>query len=199
MTRYVSVILVLAAAAGAQAAPALAPGTTVKVELETKLDSKKAKVGERVRAKVQQQIKDHGTVLLPKNCYLVGTVTEDQPAKGKSQASVGVLFSSVQTKKGAILVPHLRAAIVHIYADSDDRYSMLTMPVEMGGSGVPPPMTGGSDRYANYDQVNGKPVEYSVMETYNGAGADLGGEVVGVANGNFHIDSGTRLQIRILR
>ncbi len=199
MARYVGAVLFLAAAVWAQApAATLAPGTTIKVELEKKLDSKKSKLGQPVRVKVQQEIKQHGAVLLPKNCYLVGAVTEDTPAAKGKLASFGVLFTSAQTKKGAVLVPHLRAAIVHIYPDSDNTYGMLTLPREMGGNGTPPPMVGGSGKYGGYDKTSGKPVEYSVLESYNGVGTDLGGEVVGVAGGDFHIDSGTRLQVRIL-
>jgi hypothetical protein len=200
VTRNITWILALAAtAAWAQAAaPAIAPGTTIRVELEKKLDSKKARPGQPVRVKVDKAIKDHGTVLLPKNCYLIGTVTEDAPAVKGKMASLGVLFTSAVTKKGAVLAPKLRAAIVHIYADRQNTYGMLTMPAEMGGSGVPPPMVGGSGRYAAYDKANGHPVDYNVLESYNGVGADVGGEIVAVTSGNFHIDSGTKLQLRIL-
>jgi hypothetical protein len=200
VTRPILLLLAIAAAAAWAQAPAatLAPDTTIKVELEKKLDSKKAKVGQPVRVKVEQEIKDHGAVVLPKNCYLVGTVTEDAPAAKGKMASVGVLFTSAQTKKGAPVAAHFRAAFVKIYADRDNTYGMLTMPAEMGGNYTPPPMTGGNGRYGAYDKANGKPVEYSVLDSYNGVGPDLGGEIVAVTSGDFHIDSGTKLQVRIL-
>jgi hypothetical protein len=200
VTRTIPLLLACAAAVAYAQTPAatLAPGTTIKVELEKKLDSKKAKVGQPVMVKVEQEIKDHGTVVLPKNCYLVGTVTEDAPAAKGKMASFGVLFTSAQTKKGEPVAGHFRAAFVKIYADSQNTYGMLTMPAEMGGNGVPPPMVGGDNRYSAYDQANGKPVDYSVLENYNGVGTDLGGEVVAVTDGDFHIDSGTKMQVRIL-
>jgi hypothetical protein len=128
--RYVALILSLAASGLTEQTPrVLPPGTTINVELDTNLASKTAKIGDPVRAKVEQQIKLHGAVLLAKNSYLLGAVTEDSLAKPGKMASFGVLFTWALANNGAVLMSHLRAAIVRIYPISKepDRTSVLSL------------------------------------------------------------------------
>ena len=179
----------------AQAPPAPAPGTSFNVELQHKLDSKKAKPGDPVVATLKQDVKAGGRVVIPKNSLLVGTVTTVSASENHSPGKIGVLFDRATDKKGAVLA-HLRAAIVQVAVASGDEYGMLTRPAEMGGTGAPPPMAGGNGGGANRD-TNGVPLQIAVMETFNGAGADLGG-ILSAASSNFSLDDGTVLKVRVL-
>ncbi|HVA64683.1 MAG TPA: hypothetical protein VNF74_13235 [Terriglobales bacterium] len=202
LSRLFFVVLSLAVTAMWSQAPAtdamLKPGTTIRIELQKKLDTTKSKVGDKLVAKVLQDIKDHKTMLLPKNSLLLGQVTLVIPAEGKQHAQLGVLFDQATTKKGAVLL-HLRAAIVKVKSDSTNWNEKMTMPAEMGGSGIPKAMSPTNDAaYPNLDRSsNGTPIEYAVMETANGTGADLGG-VMNSMGGNFDLDDGTHLQVRVL-
>ncbi|HUX66995.1 MAG TPA: hypothetical protein VMV31_05875 [Terriglobales bacterium] len=190
---------VTGAGAQAPAGAALKPGTIIKIELQKKLDTKKAKVGDAVVAKVMQPIKDHQTVLVPKDSLLVGQVTLATPAKGKTHAQLGVLFDEATTKQGTVLL-HLRGAIVKVRQDSTNWNEKMSIPPEMGGSGIPMAMSPTNDdaAYPNLDKSSdGAPIEYAVMETADGTGADLGG-VISSVGGNFDLDGGTHLQVRVL-
>lgn len=181
---------------GAQA-PAPQPGTKVRVELKTKLDSKKSTVGEAVKAQIKQQIKDGKTVVLPKDGYLIGQVTEVEASDHGSPGKIGVLFTEVTDKKGNVLA-HVRAAIMHIAA-GDTNYSAMTISPELGGSGMPPVQAGEGGALTSPDRSsNGQPLGFSLMETFNGSGTDLGG-VMETTKGNFNLDQGTQVQVQILQ
>jgi len=202
LSRVLFMLIVAVTAVWAQAPAAgarLEPGTTVRIKLQKNLDTKKSEVGDKVVAKVLQDIKDHKTMLLPKNSLLVGQVTLVIPAQGSQHAQLGVLFDQATTKQGAVLL-HLRAAIVKVKSDSANWNEKMTMPPEMGGSGIPRAMSPTNDdaAYPNLDRAsNGIPIEYAVMETANGSGADLGG-VMSSMGGNFDLVAGTHLQVRVL-
>ncbi len=213
MSALILCISLMLALAGAIApVPKLAPGTNIKVELESRLGSKTARIGQPVRAKVEQKVKDHGRVLLPKGCYLVGVVTEDSQAQKDKRASFGVLFSSARTKRGRVLVPRLRAAIVRIVPDKVGQNNNPNNPADgafkipgWGGGLLPFPraQNPGKKRqtkgpYAMFDRANGKPVAFAIMMTFNGAGRDLGGLVMALGDGDISLDSGTSLEVRVL-
>ncbi|MGH9485255.1 MAG: hypothetical protein ACRD1F_09385 [Terriglobales bacterium] len=180
----------------AQTPLAIKPGTTVKIQLKTRLDSKKSTVGEAVRAQIKQEIKQGHTVLLPKNGYLVGTVTAVAESEHGSIAKVGVLFNEVTDKKGNVL-GHLRAAIIHIPAGSTN-YSAMTISPELGG-GTPPAMAGTGGPLTSPDRSSdGKSVGFALMKTFNGSGTDVGG-LIESRSGNFHIDQDTHLVAQILQ
>ncbi|MGH9394107.1 MAG: hypothetical protein ACRD1E_08050 [Terriglobales bacterium] len=180
------------------AAPALPPGTQFKVELQKKLDSKKSKVGDKVIAKLEQDVKVDGKTILPKNSLLEGEVTIVGPAEGNGPGKLGVLFNEAADKKGQALFP-LRAAIIKVVNDAyNNATAAFSRPAEMGGSGSALPMDAGNSAYAKLDRSsNGIPIEYSLMETFNGDGKDLGGVVFSVGS-NFNLDDGTYLEIQVL-
>ncbi|MGH9475969.1 MAG: hypothetical protein ACRD1C_06520 [Terriglobales bacterium] len=178
-------------------APAPNPGATVKVELKTKLDTKKSTVGEAIKAEIKQEIKKGPMVLLPKGGYLIGQVTEVAASEHGSPGKIGLLFDEVTDKKGNVL-RHIRAAIVHIAAGSTD-YSQISVPSEMGGSGMPVAQAGLGGALTSADRSsNGQPLAFALMETFNGSGTDLGG-VIETQNGNFNLDQGTQVQVQILQ
>ena len=66
------------------ASGALSNGTTLQAELTKSIDAKKAKQGDEVTAKLTQDVKSSGQVVLHKGTKLVGHVTEAQ-AKSKEK------------------------------------------------------------------------------------------------------------------
>lgn len=64
------------------------------------LDAKKAKQGDPVTAKLQDDVKIPDSVELPKNTVLVGHVDEVQPSQNKSDSTVQVTFDKAQLKSG---------------------------------------------------------------------------------------------------
>ncbi|HVG91597.1 MAG TPA: hypothetical protein VNB54_08915, partial [Alphaproteobacteria bacterium] len=91
-----------AGAAGASGASgALSSGTTLQAELSKSLDAKKAKPGDEVSAKLTQDVKENGKVVLHKGSKLVGHVTEAQAkSKENAESKLGVVFDKAVLKGG---------------------------------------------------------------------------------------------------
>lgn len=76
-------------------------------ELESKLDSKTAKVGEPVVLKTTEKAKTADGVVIPRGTRLVGHVTEvEAHAKGHAQASMGIAFDRAELKNGQSFAIH---------------------------------------------------------------------------------------------
>src|SRR5215470_1151369 len=86
---------------GGSASAALTSGTSLQAELVKSLDAKKAKPGDEVSAKVTQDVKSDGKVVIHKGTRLVGHVTEAQ-ARTKEQANstLGIAFDKAVLKGG---------------------------------------------------------------------------------------------------
>jgi hypothetical protein len=83
------------------ASTALSSGTTLQAELTKPLDAKKAKQGDEVTAKLTQDVKADGKVVLHKGSKLVGHVTEAQAkTKENSESKLGVVFDKAVLKGG---------------------------------------------------------------------------------------------------
>ena len=83
------------------ASGALSSGTTLQAELSKTLDAKKAKPGDEVSAKLTQDVKENGKVVLHKGSKLVGHVTEAQAkSKENSESKLGVVFDKAVLKGG---------------------------------------------------------------------------------------------------
>lgn len=80
---------------------ALTPGTPINAELTSSLDSKKAKAGDPVNARVSEAVKVDGMVVIPKGAKLVGHLTQaNARAKGDADSSLGILFDKAVLKNG---------------------------------------------------------------------------------------------------
>jgi hypothetical protein len=80
---------------------ALSSGTTLQAELSKGLDCKKAKPGDEVSAKLTQDVKSDGKVVLHKGSKLVGHVTEAQArSKDNAESKLGVVFDKAVLKGG---------------------------------------------------------------------------------------------------
>ena len=83
------------------ASGALSSGTTLQAELTKSIDAKKAKPGDEVTAKLTQDVKADGKVVLHKGSKLVGHVTEAQAkTKENSESKLGVVFDKAVLKGG---------------------------------------------------------------------------------------------------
>jgi len=78
------------------------PGTVISAVLTKGIEVKKAKTGDEVVAKVQNDIKSKaGEVLVPKDTRLVGKVTEAQPrSKEQKESRLGLVFDHALLKDG---------------------------------------------------------------------------------------------------
>lgn len=86
---------------GKEAIPAGAP---IEATLEKSLDSKKAKPGEPISARVTQNTEANGKILVPEGAKLEGHVTEASArAKGAANSSLGMVFDKVVLKDGATI------------------------------------------------------------------------------------------------
>jgi hypothetical protein len=71
--------------------------------LTKSLDSRHAKPGDEVTAKLAQDVKCDGNVVLPKNCKLIGHVREakaKEKGEANAQSSLGVVFDHALLKSG---------------------------------------------------------------------------------------------------
>lgn len=100
--------------ASASTATAAHAGTVVPVELSKSVDSKKAKVGDEVTAKVINDVRSGGVVAISRGSKLVGKVTEaNARSKGDATSTLGIVFDRAILKNGATLnlVSTIQAAI----------------------------------------------------------------------------------------
>jgi hypothetical protein len=94
-------IATVAAAQTEQSAVTLPSGTAVNAELNSSVDSKKAKVGDKVEAHTTDEIKYAGKVIVPKGAKLEGHVTEATArSKGDSGSTLAIQFDKAIAKKG---------------------------------------------------------------------------------------------------
>lgn len=83
------------------ASGALAGGTTLQAELTKSIDARKAKSGDEVTAKLTQDVKADGKVVMHKGSKLVGHVTEAQAkTKENAESRLGVVFDKAVLKGG---------------------------------------------------------------------------------------------------
>jgi hypothetical protein len=88
-------------ASAGNASAGLSSGTTLQAELTKPLDAKKAKAGDEVTAKLTEDVKSDGKVVLHKGSKLVGHVTEAQArGKGESESRLGIAFDRAVLHSG---------------------------------------------------------------------------------------------------
>src|SRR5580658_9681563 len=86
---------------GSEESVSLARGTTLHVELDTPVDSKKVKTGDTVNAHVSEAVKANGQTVIPKNTKLVGHVAQASArAKGDAGSALAIVFDKAVLKKG---------------------------------------------------------------------------------------------------
>jgi len=79
----------------------LAGGWPINAELRSSVDSKKAKQGDAIEARVTEAIKANGKTILPEGTKLVGHVTQVfSKSKGDADSSLGLTFDKAILKSG---------------------------------------------------------------------------------------------------
>jgi hypothetical protein len=129
---------------------ALNSGTTLQAELAKSLDCKKAKPGDEVTAKLTQDVKEDGKVVLHKGSRLVGHVTEAQAkSKDNAESKLGIVFDKAVLKggqevafNGAVqaLAPPVRGSLSTASADAGnmDAAPGMARGSMTGGAGARP-------------------------------------------------------------
>jgi hypothetical protein len=128
---------------GAGTSAVLASGTTLNAELTHSLDAKNAKPGDQVTAKVTQDVKSNGKVVVHKGSKLVGHVTEARArSKENAESRLGVVFDHAileggqeMSFNGAVqaLAPPVNAAL----SAAGDESSTVSAPGPSAGGGAP--------------------------------------------------------------
>ena len=117
------------------ASGALSSGTTLQAELTKSIDAKKAKPGDEVTAKLTQDVKADGKVVLHKGSKLVGHVTEAQAkTKENSESKLGVVFDKAVLKGGEEMA--FNGAIQALAAPAQGSLSATTNDAGSLGSGM---------------------------------------------------------------
>ncbi len=147
---------------GQQNALGVAGGTNVSAELLTTLNAKKLKPGQRVVARVTQNVKQNGRVVIRKGSRLLGHVTSVQATgKGSAGSSVGVAFDQLVQGRSTTAINAIVTSIA----------SVPSMPA-MQPMGMPePPMGGGMPMGGGAPVGGGMPM--------GGGGARGGGGLIG--------------------
>jgi hypothetical protein len=90
----------------------LQSGTQLAAQLESTLDARHAKLGDRVLLKTTQAVRQDGEVVVPKGSRLIGHVTDvQQRTRSDNESVIGIAFDRLQ--KGSMDVP-IAATIVSI-------------------------------------------------------------------------------------
>jgi hypothetical protein len=106
-----------------------------RASLSKGLDAKKAKQGDAVTAKLQDDVKIPDSVELPKNTVLVGHVDQVQPSQNKSDSTVQVTFDKAQLKNGQQLP--IKATIMQIAPPANAIAMNQAGGADSGGGGMP--------------------------------------------------------------
>jgi hypothetical protein len=79
----------------------LSNGTTLQAELTKPVDAKKAKPGDEVTAKLTQDVRSNGKVVLHRGAKVMGHVTEAQAkSKENAESKLGIVFDKAVLKGG---------------------------------------------------------------------------------------------------
>jgi hypothetical protein len=165
----------------------LSSGTSLQAELAKSVDCKKAKPGDEVTAKLTQDVKSDGKVVLHKGSRLVGHVTEAQAkSKDNAESKLGIVFDKAVMKggqevafNGAVqaLAPPVQGSLSAAGAESAD----------IAGAGMPRGGNMGGARST-------APLGGAVGSTVGAATSTVGntaGSVTGAAGGAVNSTAGT--------
>jgi hypothetical protein len=111
--------------------------SAVTCELDGKLDSKTAKVGDRVVLKTDKKVQTSDGTVIPRGTRLVGHVTEAQPYDGlHGPARIAIAFDHAELKNGQTIAVHTLIRSVNLSANA------MTVPqtYDEGGMGMPVPI-----------------------------------------------------------
>lgn len=156
----------------------LASGTTLNAELTHSLDAKSAKPGDQVTAKVTEDVKSNGKVVVHKGSKLVGHVTEVKTrTKDSAESRMGIVFDKAILKSGEevsfngamqAMAPPVNAALAATGGESS-------------GIGGPIPSGGGGRRSGGGGLLGG--ATSTATGVVGGATTTVAGSTTGAVNG----------------
>jgi hypothetical protein len=212
------------AAAQAQNSSQFPAGTVIPVELSKSVDSKKAKSGDKIEAKIPMDLLSHGKVVIPKNTKVIGHVTEAKAhSKESPDAMVGIAFDRVSMKDGhdvpiqaavqAIARPLQSAALSSSSAGDSGGMPSAGAPTSAGGGGGGMGGARAPERPSTYPTGTTPGTEASSAEGstvaplgptsqgvvgMKGLSLKAAGQasVISSETDNVHLDSGTQLMLR---
>jgi hypothetical protein len=228
----------LAAGAAAQAPPptpskntsseaSLAGGTVLNAELNSSIDSKKAKPGEQITAHTTEAVKStDGRTILPNGTKLIGHVTQASArGNGQGQAMLAIQFDKAVLKDKQevplnvviqAIAPPAQQASSFGSADAGPRTapgasSPSNNPSMSGSRGARPEGTPTTDPYPNTngsgtsggESNSGGPLPANARGVYGldgvriSANANGEGTVLTSTAKNVHLDGGTRLLLAV--
>jgi hypothetical protein len=132
------------------AAPRIAPGSIIPVELTKTVDAKKAKTGDEVEAKVTMDMKSTtGEVLVPKDTKVTGHVTEAQARnKEQKESQLAISFDQATLKNQQVQLPMSIQAVIGPQNSNDKSANVPSGPSgsspSSSASGATSPMGGRS-------------------------------------------------------
>lgn len=189
-------------AGGSETSAALASGTTLNAELTHSVDAKSAKPGDQVTAKVTEDVKSDGKVVVHKGSKLVGHVTEAQTrGKEKADSRLGIVFDRAILKggqelsfNGAVqaLAPPVNAAL----SAGGDASNTISAPGPSGGGG------GGARRSSGGGLLGGATstvggAASTATGVAGGATSTVAGTTTGAVNGTTGLAGGLTAQGRL--
>jgi|SRR5271163_1402840 len=74
------------------------PGTLIRVELETAIDAKKARIGDQVLATTTDDLNSNPPGLATKGCQVVGHIVEVTPHEGNTPSKLEIAFDKLTLK-----------------------------------------------------------------------------------------------------
>jgi hypothetical protein len=181
------------------------------------IDAKKAKQGDAITAKIQDDVKIPGSVDLPRNTVLLGHIDQVQPSENKGDSSVQVTFDKAQLKNGQQLA--IKATIMQISAPPSALRNqegaspggpapMPSAPISSSGGG---PSGGGMQPQQSVPRPTSSTMPSAAPDSSQPSGQPTG--IAGVQlqsdinqsnsalftskKKNVHLDDGTQLQIGI--
>jgi hypothetical protein len=181
---------------GQQAAGQPLAKEAVLSAMTSKVDTKKAKVGDTFTAKTLNPLQLTDGTTLPAGTKLVGKVTQVQP-KSSGTATLGVVFTQVE-KKGAAPIPvhGLLAAIAPEPSMADSGGSTSDIPMGHGGNAAQAAAVTGTNINSNHNALPsiqpGSSVKGVVLNT---APAADGSSVLLSTDKDIKLESGMRLEV----
>jgi hypothetical protein len=168
------------------ASGALSSGTTLQAELTKSIDAKKAKQGDEVTAKLTQDVKSSGHVVLHKGTKLVGHVTEAQAkTKESGESKLGIAFDKAVLKGGEemaftgviqAVAPPVQGSLSATNDDAGNLGSGM-------GSGSGTAMGGGRSSGGGIAPMGGGGAVNSTLGTATNTVNNTAGSVTNTANG----------------
>lgn len=161
----------------AAAQAGLAQGTAITAELARGLDTKKAKEGDQVQAKVVQDVLSAGKVVLPRNSKLIGHVTEAKAGPKGQASSLGIAFDKAVLKDGKEIPIHGVIQALAPPPRAPSAQGAGGFPSDDGGAA---PMGGNAGGYAPAGGMNNAPIGGAPAAPVGGTAGTATGATNGV-------------------